>query len=168
MRFSLAVSALLALASASGVLAGHKKKVQAPRTLCPNDEVACPILSSTTYDEAVKHHFATKGEVTGVMAGKGGYECINVQEALDSCGGCASTGEGVNCSAIRGSAGVGCHLGKCVVFSCQPGWKPSLKGDKCVRARSGVHSSAKNDTRNAARMHLEGKRMAPHVAPLSS
>ncbi|KPV77186.1 uncharacterized protein RHOBADRAFT_8526, partial [Rhodotorula graminis WP1] len=51
---------------------------------------------------------------------------------LDSCGGCASTGEGMDCTKIRGVQGVGCEGGECRVFSCEAGWKPSLRGDKCV------------------------------------
>ncbi|BGP18846.1 hypothetical protein JCM10213_003501 [Rhodosporidiobolus nylandii] len=152
MRCTLAVSALLAFSSFTGVLAGHKKKVPVVRTLCPPEETACPILGSTTYDDAIKHHFSTKGEVSGIMAGKGGYECVNVKEALDSCGGCASTGEGRDCSSIRGAAGVGCYAGECVVFSCQAGWRPSLDGTKCVRA-----AAAKSGAKNGARRHREGK-----------
>ncbi|GAA5896224.1 hypothetical protein JCM6882_008523 [Rhodosporidiobolus microsporus] len=165
MRFSLAVSVLLAVASFSGVEAGHKKKVPVVRTLCPTGETACPILGSTTYGDAVKHHFETKGEVTGVMAGKGGYECVNTLESLDSCGGCASTGEGKNCLAIRGAKSATCQQGACVVFSCQAGWRPSLNGDKCVRAKAAAGSAgAKNGTRTGAKMHFEGKKAAAAVA----
>ncbi|TNY17155.1 protein priA [Rhodotorula diobovata] len=178
MRFSLAVAALAAIASFSGVEAGKKKKQPVRRTLCPTDEIACPILGSTTYGDAVAHHFSNgQKEVSGVMAGSGGYECVNTAEALDSCGGCASTGEGVDCTKIRGAAGVGCEQGACIVFSCQAGWRPALSGNKCVRARASHNSSAaaaaaasasSNGTQTVtrARRHLNG-RHARHAMPMS-
>lgn len=82
-------------------------------------------------------------------------ECLDVTQALDSCGGCASTGEGQDCTKIRGAMSMGCETSKCVVYSCEAGWKPSLAGDKCVRVRS--HSSSHNSTAKrhiAARHHL--------------
>ncbi|GAA5917459.1 hypothetical protein JCM8208_003974 [Rhodotorula glutinis] len=176
MRFTLAVVALAAIASFSGVEASKKKKQPVQRTLCPTDEIACPILGSTTYGDAVAHHFSNgKKEVSGVMAGSGGYECINTAEALDSCGGCASTGEGVDCTKIRGAAGVGCEQGACVVFSCAAGWRPALSGNKCVRAHGASHdrsavaaAAASNGTQQVARVrrHLSG-RHARHGMPLS-
>ncbi|GAA5826224.1 hypothetical protein JCM3770_006112 [Rhodotorula araucariae] len=174
MRFTLAIAALAAIASFSGVEASKKKKQAIARTLCPSDEIACPILGSTTYGDAVAHHFSTgKQEVSGVMAGSGGYECINTKEALDSCGGCASTGEGVDCTKIRGSAGVGCEQGVCVVFSCQAGWRPALSGGKCIRARasqdpspSDSSNSTRAATRAGARRHIAG-RHGRHAVPIS-
>ncbi|GAA6001907.1 uncharacterized protein JCM10292_005969 [Rhodotorula paludigena] len=165
MRFTLALAALAILASLGGADA-KKHKAPAPRTLCPAKEIACPILGSTTYGDALAHHFSSENKgVTGVMAGSGGYECIDTNEALDSCGGCASTGEGQDCTKIRGSAGVGCSEGRCVVFSCQPGWKPSLSGSKCIRARAAEDRTptANNDSRAGARRHLAGR----HARPLS-
>lgn len=47
MRFAVAIAVLATVSSFTGVEAGHKKKVQAPRTLCPGSEIACPILGST-------------------------------------------------------------------------------------------------------------------------
>lgn len=84
-------------------------------------------------------------------------ECINIAEALDSCGGCASTGEGLDCTKIRGAAGVGCSAGTCVVFSCKTGYRPSLSGDRCVRMRSS-HGAAGNHTRSSnAQRHIAAR-----------
>ncbi|GAA5867408.1 hypothetical protein JCM3774_002892 [Rhodotorula dairenensis] len=160
MRWTIAVAVLGLIGSISGVEASKKKKEVKPKTLCPFDEMACPIIGSTTYNEAVEHHFKLKGEVTGIMAGYGGYECINTSEALDSCGGCASTGEGRDCTRIRGSLGVGCEAGKCVVFSCKSGWRPALSGDKCVRAAS---VEGKNATRAGAKRHIHARKMRRHA-----
>lgn len=84
-------------------------------------------------------------------------ECIDTQQALDSCGGCASTGEGQDCTKIRGAAGVGCSAGQCVVFSCQAGYKPSLAGDRCVRTRSSHHGASNHTTGHSAKRHLAAR-----------
>ncbi|GAA5855515.1 hypothetical protein JCM8547_007866 [Rhodosporidiobolus lusitaniae] len=135
---------------ASQAARAKKSKIVAPRTLCPANEVACPIAGSSTYAGAVAQHFATGEQL--VTAGTSGFECLDVMNSLDSCGGCASTGEGTDCSQIRGVQGVGCDAGKCVVFSCQNGWKVSLDGTKCVRSRAG-HSASGNHTTHAKRHH---------------
>ncbi|GAA6033404.1 hypothetical protein JCM8097_006734 [Rhodosporidiobolus ruineniae] len=135
-----------------------KDKVLEPKRLCPGaNEQACPILGSTSYAQAVEHHFNAEAEFSGVMLGSGGFECIDTAQALDSCGGCASLGEGQDCTAIRGAAGVGCDAGKCVVFSCESGWKPSLRGDKCVRVKG---AAGRNST--AAARHLSGRHHLHH------
>jgi hypothetical protein len=41
------------------------------------------------------------------------YECIDFATELESCGGCASTGEGVDCTAIPNALSVGCEKGVC-------------------------------------------------------
>ncbi|KAI5481557.1 tenascin XB [Pseudohyphozyma bogoriensis] len=132
-----------------------RSKVEEKRTLCPAGETACPILGSASYALAVSHHFSSLNEFSGVMAGAGGYECLDTTQSLESCGGCASTGEGQDCTKIRGAVGVGCDSGACVVFSCLAGWKPNLAGTKCVRAHP-EHGHA-NSTRSAARRHLNAR-----------
>ncbi|GAA5836418.1 hypothetical protein JCM11251_007075 [Rhodosporidiobolus azoricus] len=138
-----------------------KDKVLSEKSLCPGkNEQACPILGSSSYAQAVEHHFNAAQEFSGVMLGSGGYECVDTTQALESCGGCASTGEGQDCTAIRGAAGVGCDAGICVVFSCEAGWKPSLKGDKCVRVKGNkLHGNSTSSTSNARR-HLAGRHQA--------
>ena len=113
----------------------------------------------STYGEAVKHLAHAGNQLSGVMLGAGGYECIDTTQALDSCGGCASTGEGVDCTKIRGARSVGCENSACRVFSCQAGFKPSPRGDKCVRARASA-GIAKNATAHAAHKGLAAVRGA--------
>ncbi|GAA5917613.1 hypothetical protein JCM5296_000346 [Sporobolomyces johnsonii] len=137
-----------------------KDKVLEAKALCPGvNEVACPILGSNSYAQAVAHHFSSPTEFSGIMAGAGGYECLDVTQALDSCGGCASTGEGQDCTKIRGAAGIGCEASKCVVYSCETGWKPSLSGDKCIRVR---HLKPRSNSPSAARRHLAGRHALHH------
>ncbi|GJN87411.1 hypothetical protein Rhopal_000360-T1 [Rhodotorula paludigena] len=145
-----------ALSASQGARA-KRSKITKPKTLCPTGEQACPIVGSTSFEGAVKQHFSTAEEFTGIMAGSGGYECIDTQQALDSCGGCASTGEGQDCTKIRGAAGVGCSAGQCVVFSCQAGYKPSLAGDRCVRTRSSHHGASNHTTGHSAKRHLAAR-----------
>ncbi|BGP46724.1 hypothetical protein JCM10450v2_002572 [Rhodotorula kratochvilovae] len=141
--------------SASGKARVKKSKITKPKTLCPTGESACPIVGSTSFEGAVKQLSAT--EFSGMMAGSGGYECIDTLQALDSCGGCASTGEGQDCTKIRGAAGVGCSAGTCVVFSCQAGYKPSLSGDRCVRTRSSHHGASNHTSTGGAKRHLAAR-----------
>lgn len=47
MRWTVAVTVLGLVASLNGVEASKKKKEVKARTLCPVEEVACPILGST-------------------------------------------------------------------------------------------------------------------------
>lgn len=61
-------------------------------TLCPSNLEACPI----------------KG-----LAVSGDYECLDTTAELTSCGGCASTGAGQDCTAIEGVWNVACNVGKC-------------------------------------------------------
>ena len=61
--------------------------------LCPTDLTACPITSAS-------------GPTSD-------FECIDTTNELESCGGCASIGEGQDCTAIGGAWNVGCEQGTC-------------------------------------------------------
>ncbi|GAA5821272.1 hypothetical protein JCM11251_004545 [Rhodosporidiobolus azoricus] len=143
--------------SASQAARAKKSKIVEPRTLCPAHETACPIAGSASFAEASAHHFTATEQFSGIMAGSGGFECIDTKSQLDSCGGCASTGEGRDCTSIRGVKGVGCEAGSCIVFSCQAGWKPSLDGTKCVRAREHHVSSNHTAHHGGAKRHLHAR-----------
>lgn len=97
-------------------------------TLCPSGETACPIIGSAMFDTAVRQHFSGAADF-----GSGGFECLDTASQLDSCGGCASLGEGRDCTQIAGAVGVGCDNGACVVLSCSSGWRPNLEATECVR-----------------------------------
>lgn len=79
---------------------------------CPNNETACPI-SPLSF----------------------GFECIDTNLELASCGGCATKGEGENCLSIVGAAGVGCLEGRCVVFSAESGYYLGQQGRPLRRRR---------------------------------
>ncbi|KAM0751659.1 hypothetical protein T439DRAFT_355565 [Meredithblackwellia eburnea MCA 4105] len=84
--------------------------------LCPGGATACPIFPRM-----------------------GSYECIDTQSELESCGGCASKGEGEDCTQIKGAQGVTCQSGRCIIFTCQQGYKLErdlAKGrDRCRKSR---------------------------------
>ncbi|KAJ7045802.1 hypothetical protein C8F04DRAFT_1066235 [Mycena alexandri] len=71
-----------------------------------------------------------------VMAGSGTFECVDIQNSLESCGGCVggspSTGE--DCSAIPGADAVSCTNGRCAVTQCRGNLTVSLRSNSCVAA----------------------------------
>lgn len=66
----------------------------------------------------------------------GGYECIDTDTELESCGGCRVPGSsapaGIDCTALPGvhPHAVTCTRGRCVTFRCKPGF--TLRKGKCV------------------------------------
>ncbi|KAI0041584.1 hypothetical protein FA95DRAFT_1459022, partial [Auriscalpium vulgare] len=77
----------------------------------------------------------------GVTRGSAGFECLNTNKALDSCGGCMYPSpfllesqqgpKGTDCSRLPNVLDVGCSAGRCLVERCKPGFKVSLSGDAC-------------------------------------
>jgi hypothetical protein len=80
--------------------------------LCPKELAACPI--------------------DGVASGSSDYECLDIRSDLQSCGGCASMGEGKDCTLIPGAKWMGCVQGECEVYSCAKGFK--LVNGACAKA----------------------------------
>jgi len=62
----------------------------------------------------------------------GDIECLDTTNELESCGGCASVGEGQDCTAIEGAWNVGCEKGRCAVYNCALGFKRSSDGTSCI------------------------------------
>jgi len=80
--------------------------------LCPMGLTACPITSMS-------------GPTTD-------FECLDVANELESCGGCASIGKGQDCTSLQGAWNVGCEQGSCAVYSCAAGFKLSRNGTSCA------------------------------------
>lgn len=120
--------------SGGGYGGGHWKRGHAKSravSLCPDQLEACPIMG-----------------LTGLS---GDYECADTRNDIQSCGGCASTGAGVDCTTIDGAWNVGCNNGKCVgtcipvalsppllanwcaVLTCAAGYKRSTDGSMCIK-----------------------------------
>jgi len=66
------------------------------------------------------------------------FECIDTQSDIESCGACAFPlpGQpfGVDCTALPGTAEVGCVQGSCNISACLHGYELSEDGRACVRA----------------------------------
>ncbi|KDQ30783.1 hypothetical protein PLEOSDRAFT_1088534 [Pleurotus ostreatus PC15] len=60
------------------------------------------------------------------------YECIDASTDLESCGGCTSTGQGQDCTAIRGAWNVGCEAGQCAIYTCAGGYRLSNDRSSCI------------------------------------
>ncbi|POY76291.1 hypothetical protein BMF94_0486 [Rhodotorula taiwanensis] len=105
------------------------------RTLCPSGEEACPIEGSSTFDKALALYKSDPAEMKAFFALQGGYECLDTTEALESCGGCASTGAGRDCTAIPHVGSTACQASTCLILSCAPGYRRSITGDRCLRVK---------------------------------
>lgn len=90
----------------------------------------------------------TEACFVGAQPGDEEYECIDTQNDLENCGGCASQdplvprtlGDLANastrdCTLIPNAAAVGCSAGKCTVSKCDPGFVivSGPSGDHCAR-----------------------------------
>lgn len=66
-----------------------------------------------------------------------GYDCVDVENDLESCGGCVTHGQtsndgGQDCSDIPWVNAVRCQKGRCLIESCQMGYVTSANGDSCI------------------------------------
>ncbi|THH16066.1 hypothetical protein EW146_g4521 [Bondarzewia mesenterica] len=80
--------------------------------------------------------------VCGVYHGSAEFECVNTDNALESCGGCAIPNpftspsqqgpKGIDCTSLPGVLDVECSVGKCIVRRCRDDFSISTSGDECV------------------------------------
>ncbi|KAF7369085.1 hypothetical protein MVEN_00235500 [Mycena venus] len=95
----------------------------------------------STYEEAKA--YCGKSEVCGVYGKPKGWECVDVTQSPECCGGCAlghpflpKSGAplGVDCGSISNAKHVTCQNSKCVVRQCEEGYTVSPAGTKCLPA----------------------------------
>jgi hypothetical protein len=85
------------------------------------------------------------------MGSSGDYECVDIDNDLNSCGGCTSTGAGKDCTAIPGAFNVACTAGACegklyslspystsayyslLVYTCTQGYQLSADQKSCIK-----------------------------------
>ncbi|KAG9075315.1 hypothetical protein FS749_013025 [Ceratobasidium sp. UAMH 11750] len=88
--------------------------------------VACPLDAPPTLN----------GErATATVSINDPYECIEPEGDLYNCGGYSSTGKGINCNAMAGVLGTSCFKGKCVIYTCERGYKVAVNeqgAQECV------------------------------------
>ncbi|KAG8996019.1 hypothetical protein FRB93_000981 [Tulasnella sp. JGI-2019a] len=69
-----------------------------------------------------------------LYSGIGGFECVDIRNDPESCGGCVSGGdddEGQDCTAIPGVNIVKCRQKKCAIESCRRGFQKAENGKSC-------------------------------------
>jgi len=98
----------------SGGYGGWKRASHKSRTpqICPQGLSACPIM--------------------GTSGLTGDLECLDTANELESCGGCASIGQGQDCTSIKGAWNVACEQGSCTVYTCAAGFRRSDDGKSCI------------------------------------
>ncbi|EIM92630.1 uncharacterized protein STEHIDRAFT_46142 [Stereum hirsutum FP-91666 SS1] len=89
------------------------------KKLCPSELSVCPLSTShpNTLDELLSN----------------GFECVDFQTDLESCGGCGILEPSHNCMEIPGVQSVSCVIGGCQVNTCESGWVVSAAGNSCER-----------------------------------
>ncbi|KAB5592371.1 putative effector protein/Choline transport protein [Ceratobasidium theobromae] len=98
-----------------GYHGGWKKRHNRIPELCPAGLKACSVSGASGYNKSSD------------------YECIDPLADLRSCGGCASEGEGQDCTAIAHSLYAGCVSGGCEVYTCSTGYKVSSDSKSCIK-----------------------------------
>ncbi|BGP58249.1 hypothetical protein JCM8202v2_005910 [Rhodotorula sphaerocarpa] len=132
--YTLASKANACVLNPSGRARAKRHQGPQPKTLCPMGEQACPIAGAGSFEGAVLQLSLSGSPADDLLRASGGYECLDTQRSLESCGGCASTGHGRDCTAIPHVGNVTCEAGVCVVVSCARHYRPARAGDRCVRA----------------------------------
>lgn len=109
------------------------KKKDYSSFLCPGGSVACPIpshLDQITPDSVA----ALDGSLNSLADWfKVGFECIELETELNSCGGCLALGAGQDCSSIANARTSGCESGSCEVYTCFDGYVVSPDRQTCVK-----------------------------------
>ncbi|KAL7343843.1 hypothetical protein BJY59DRAFT_644987, partial [Rhodotorula toruloides] len=124
-------------------------------SLCPPGLTACPIPSAASFGAFQASNFTSfRSPAASSPSLDGGFECIDIQYEYESCGGCTSMGEGRNCGeGIAHARGTGCQEGRCVVFSCEKGWKPDRDAKRCVRLWEGGRKKSSGHGEGRRRLH---------------
>ncbi|WWC86095.1 uncharacterized protein L201_000966 [Kwoniella dendrophila CBS 6074] len=110
------------------------KKKDYSSFLCPGGSIACPITTSDLNE--ITEESVTKLESSlNTLADwfKIGFECIELETELNSCGGCLALGSGQDCSLISNARATGCESGTCQVYSCYDGYVVSPDRQTCVK-----------------------------------
>ncbi|OCH95732.1 hypothetical protein OBBRIDRAFT_499786 [Obba rivulosa] len=96
------------------------------RYLCPSKTSVCPIASSglAVAIPATVSEWIEKG-----------FECVDFEADLTSCGGCGSIDAKYDCTIVPGALGVSCVAGACRVDSCKAGYVRAHDNTTCVPAQ---------------------------------
>lgn len=110
------------------------KKKDYSSFLCPGGSVACPIPPESLED-ITPQSVTTLEQSLNSLADwfKVGFECVELDSELNSCGGCLALGAGQDCSLIANARATGCETGSCAVYSCYDGYVVSPDRQTCVK-----------------------------------
>ncbi|KAG9043308.1 hypothetical protein FS837_009759 [Tulasnella sp. UAMH 9824] len=106
-----------------------------------------------------------------LYTGIGGFDCVDVKNDPEQCGGCVSVDglpnptsgpEGQDCTAIPNVSVVNCVEGKCVIENCRKGFTKSKDGKSCTP----VSGSSGQEQQDAAKRNAHGRRW--HVSHLEN
>ncbi|KZT53562.1 hypothetical protein CALCODRAFT_486247 [Calocera cornea HHB12733] len=135
-----------------------------PTCTTPSTATTCPATSQRRARSNAKAKrtcpkFGQK--LCPILYGRGGSECVDVENDLESCGGCMdadeSLGGGVDCTQISGARDVACRRGKCVVTRCAPGYQVAEDRTTCVPSMKMQAAAARSNAKvhaAFARSHL--------------
>ncbi|ODN84379.1 hypothetical protein L202_00340 [Cryptococcus amylolentus CBS 6039] len=109
------------------------KKKDYSSFLCPGGSVACPITDEG-HQATPESAAALDGSLNSLADWfKIGFECVELETELNSCGGCLALGSGQDCSLISNARATGCESGSCQVYSCFEGYVVSPDRKTCVK-----------------------------------
>ncbi|KAK8865822.1 hypothetical protein IAR55_000970 [Kwoniella newhampshirensis] len=110
------------------------KKKDYSSFLCPGGSVACPIPPPTLELITPESAASLQGSLNSLADWfKVGFECVELDTELNSCGGCLALGVGQDCSTIVNARATGCESGQCRVYSCFEGYVVSPDRTTCVK-----------------------------------
>ncbi|KAF8755664.1 Si dkey-21a6.5 [Rhizoctonia solani] len=113
-----------------------QSRTQSPGS-CPATSGNTPSGAMTRSTTSTCPYGTTRCEV---KFGRGGFECVDILNSLETCGGCDN-----DCSSLEGTNEVQCIKGQCVVKSCAGGHELAIRGDGFARGglEVGAHCVAK-------------------------
>ncbi|ORX37778.1 hypothetical protein BD324DRAFT_650324 [Kockovaella imperatae] len=99
--------------------------------LCPGGSVACPVHVGDITPATVTSLQSSLDTLADWF--KVGFECMELDTELNSCGGCLALGQGQDCSLIENAKATGCEDGHCQVYSCFDGYVVASDRQSCVK-----------------------------------
>lgn len=132
------------------------KKKDYSSFLCPGGSVACPIPGDEVSPSSVEALEKSLNSLADWF--KVGFECVELETELNSCGGCLALGSGYvefivyfmcfyshnafynsqDCALIENARTTGCESGSCQVYSCFDGYVVSPDRTSCVKKGSTI------------------------------
>lgn len=103
---------------------------------CPGGSVACPIPGDEVSPSSVEALEKSLNSLADWF--KVGFECVELETELNSCGGCLALGSGQDCALIENARTTGCENGSCQVYSCFDGYVVSPDRTSCVKRGSTI------------------------------